>query len=114
MNGCRDVLQRFANHLAVIAARLVIVGNDADIGAREMLVQLRRPLAGASRIAGGDEAELGQIVDVLLAFDDIDRLLLGDSLQHLRQPERHLRDTVQLLVQPPLPFGLRWLKPFGS
>src|SRR5262249_44134146 len=52
----------------LVSGRVVIL---VDVGAHksgEPFVQVRRPLAGAAGISGGDQAELGEIVGVLLAL----------------------------------------------
>ncbi len=75
--------------------------------------QFGRPFAGATGIACRRQPQLARLLAVLLAFDNEDGLLLGDGLKQLRQPIRHLTNTVQLVcpatlaVRLALPEGLR-------
>ena len=55
----------------VLAPGLVLVLNDRDVRAAQELAVLVTPLAGAVRVAGGDDAHLAQRLDVLLALNQL-------------------------------------------
>ena len=77
------------------AAGLVVVRQDIDGEPLEVPVQFLRPLVGAAGIAGGDEAEAREAIDVLLAFDDEDRII-GRVRPQFEQPIGHLADALNL------------------
>ena len=83
------------------AAGLVIVRQDADRKGPEVPVQLGRPRVGASGVAGGNEAEAREPVDILLALDDEDGLF-GSTGSQLEQPIRKRRDALDLPRPAPL------------
>ena len=70
-------------------AGLVIVGDNINILAPEIFVQLVRPLVGALWIAGCCQTKPGQLVRVLFALDDnhvVGLHQLGQPIGYLRQP----------------------------
>jgi hypothetical protein len=58
----------------VVASGLVVVEQDGDEPSLECGRVAVAPLAGAHGVAGGDQAEVAEAVDVLLALDDEDDL----------------------------------------
>ena len=69
----------------MITARCVGIGNNDNIGATEVGRQFVLPFVGAAWIAARNHADLGEGVDVLLAFDDENGAVLGDGLDQLGQ-----------------------------
>lgn len=59
----------------MLLASLVTVGQDEDVLALKVLVEVRVPIAGAAGIGRGDETKSRYIIDVLLALDDQDRVV---------------------------------------
>src|SRR5262245_7894230 len=62
----------------MLTALRVVVGDDVDVAILEILIEIGCPLAaaavvGAFRIACGHEADLSEVIAILLTFDDIDR-----------------------------------------
>jgi hypothetical protein len=83
-------LRRNANEgvgdlLSVLAAGLVVVGQDHDPGAAECMAVLVLPLEGTSRTGSRREPKPDQVVRVLLAFDQPDGLASRDSGHHAGQ-----------------------------
>ena len=66
-------------------AGFVVVGKYHRIPTAEELGELGPPLAGALAVAGGDEPQLDEVVDVLFALGDVDRGVERRRDQ-LRQP----------------------------
>ena len=79
--------------VGMAAAGVVVVGQDADGESLEVPVQFLRPLVGAAGVAGGDEAEARQPIDVLLALDD-ENGIIGGVRPQLEQPIGHLADAL--------------------
>ena len=96
-----DAVQVRRDLLGMAAAGVVVVRQDVDVRALEVRVQLGRPLVGAAGVAGGDEAEAREAIDVLLAFDDEDGII-GSVGPQLEQPIGHLADA----LDPPGPASL--------
>ena len=69
----------------MFSAGLVIVAEDDNISAAQRLVILGSPLTDAHRIGSRREPKLGEVVGILLALDDEDRLPLLHRLDQLRQ-----------------------------
>src|SRR4029077_3575552 len=64
-----DVLQALRNGIGVVAALLVIVGQDDDVGAAQMCGVRGRPFAGALRVARRANVPLCERVGFGLAFN---------------------------------------------
>jgi hypothetical protein len=73
------------NLVSVTAPGIVVVGQNVDVGSSKILIQLGRPLVGAAGVAGGDEAEASQPIDVLLALDD-ENGIIGGVCPQFKQP----------------------------
>ena len=86
--ACGNATKRASNHLGVIAACIVVVGHDHRIGVLQEGCMFRSPLPGATRIAGRDDSEARQPINVLLALDDVDGPILRDGLKQLGQTVR--------------------------
>ncbi len=69
----------------VAVAGIVVVGDDDDAGAAQSGGIGGAPLAGAAGLGGGGEAEGGEGVGVLLAFDEVEELVAGDGGAESRQ-----------------------------
>ena len=76
--------ERAGNVVGMLAAGVVVVGDDDHIGAGEMLGEVGLPLAGAAGVGGRGDAVAGERLDVLLALDDEHRLLERDRLDAAR------------------------------
>ena len=82
--------ERAGHVLRMIAAGLVVVGDDDHIGAGEVLGKGRVPLAGTAWIAGRGDAVAGERQNVLLALDDEHAPFQRERLDQLGQAVRHL------------------------
>ena len=70
----RFPLQRGSNGMRVLASWLIVVGDQDDRAAGQKRNVIGAPLAGAHRRGGRDEPKLASCLNILLAFDQEDRL----------------------------------------
>src|SRR6266496_4093163 len=102
-DGLGDGPQVTGDGLGVLAAGLVGVGDDDDVGPGEVPVVLVPPFARAAGAGGGDGTGALQGMNVLLALWYINGLPVRDGPDDLRQPVRDAADSGQV----PPPPGLR-------
>ena len=86
----------------MIAAGLIVVAADDDIGTAEDRAAIVAPLASAHRITGRWNPAIAERDDILFALDDEDRMLLRDVLDQFRQP---IGDNAHALDRPFLLLG---------
>ena len=90
------------------AAWRVVVREDDDVGADQVLCILGAPFASTLRVAGRRDAKARQRLDIFFALDDDDELTSRNRLTHPGQSEKHARDAVEIpepaamAVRPPL------------
>src|SRR5262245_22702523 len=90
-NPLDDSLEGFEHFTPVLLARLVVVGDDVDAFAPEMLRECRKPLTRASWVAGCRLAKSPQRLNIPLSLDDPD----GSRVcQKLGKPVRKTLDTL--------------------
>src|SRR5690349_8769046 len=82
--GC-DPQERAANDGGVMLSRLVVVLQDDSVAATESLSVRGAPLLGPASVAGRNEPQLTQAVNVFLALGHEYRLV-GRRRLELRQP----------------------------
>ena len=106
-----DAGKVFANLLCVALARLVIVGQDIDFPALEVLVEVRGPLLRTTGIGGSQKSESSEIVCILLALDDQYCVVLGH--QQLGKPVGNFR-TLWSAANPSQSVPMRLIKPWTN
>ena len=90
-----DADQRSGNYLGVLAARLVIVGNDRHVAAAQELRVLGGPLFRAAGVAGSDEPPLAQRMNLQLALDNKNGgRRVFEQLRQTIWHNRHVRHAV--------------------
>jgi hypothetical protein len=100
VTGGGDALQRPGHRLGVPDASVVVIRQDDDVSAAQVLGELRPPLAGAHRVAGGRQAVGTQRAHVLLPFHHEDD---AGGMEQLGQAVRHAADAVEAIDPTPLP-----------
>ena len=87
-NAFSFAVQRHCDLLAMLAACIVIVGQDHDIGAAQELRVFAPSLdsAPAAWIRCRDKTKGTKAIDISLALGDVDTLASGNSLDKSRQP----------------------------
>ena len=91
-----DTAQGRDHLLAMLAAFSVIVGKHHDIRAAEMLGVFVAPLLNAAGIGRRRETDGTEVIDILLALGDVDRLPGGHSLHEFGQQVRDAAGIPQL------------------
>lgn len=86
--------QRLDDGSRVLPARFIVVRQHDDACLQQRFAVLVAPLAGATRITGGHQAECLESVDVLLAFDHEHKLAVLGDRKNLVVPVEHPLDTV--------------------
>ena len=74
----------------MVAASVVVVGNDDDVGAGEMLGEVGLPFAGALALQVAVMPWRASVSTVFFAFDDENPIPQRDRLDELGQPVGHL------------------------
>ena len=85
--------------LRVFASGLVVVGDDVDGSAAEVLVVLGPPLARPHGAGGGHDADAGRAVYILLALDH-QHATRQRSRHQVRQPVRNQSRTLDRVFPP--------------
>src|SRR5262249_13817264 len=80
----------------MLAALGVVVGQNDDIGAAQVLGILVAPFLDATGIRRRRETDGVKIIDVFLAFGDVDNLAGGHRLDELGQPIRYAARVLQI------------------
>jgi hypothetical protein len=96
-------VQRPRDGFGVLATGLVVVRQDRDAAAGEVLGKPRPPLAGPHRVAGRDQAQFAEAIDVLLALGDPDRLGFGLGIEERVEVVGHDADAVEVVDVAALP-----------
>ena len=103
LDSCVHALQARDDRTCVLDPRLVSIGDDDHVRAREPVRVLVSPLARPAGVARRSDPERAQTLDVLFALDDVDRLASSDRVDQLGQSVRHATHVVEL----PTPAALR-------
>src|SRR5262245_16834514 len=77
--------QRPANHVHMLAAAVVVVRQDHDVGTLQVGAVLGPPLGGAFRVTRRSNVPFRERVRFLLAFNDKDSLAVAHGLAQLEQ-----------------------------
>jgi hypothetical protein len=70
----------------MVAALGVIIGKHHNIGATQVLGIFGAPVLASARIRRGREPDVAEVVDILLAFGDLNGLPGGHRLHEFGQP----------------------------
>jgi hypothetical protein len=76
----------------MLSSRFVVIRNYDDIAALEITGMLAFPFTGAASIAGSNDAESSNIIDILLALEDKDGLTVRYRFKEFRQAIRYVTD----------------------
>lgn len=80
-----DTRKRLAYLIDVSVSGIVIIGHENEVAAAQGFAVFRSPLTGPARIAGRNDVEPAQCLNVLFALDDHDDLFERDRLDDARQ-----------------------------
>src|SRR6516225_10020541 len=98
-------------------AGLVVVGDDENVPATKILVEVGMPVAGAARVRCGDEgAEIHDVLDILFALYDQDRRVrvfqqLGQLVRNALLGDAALYEPLAVPVLLPKSLGRRAIDP---
>ena len=109
----RDVLQRRANDINVLAPGLVIVGKNYDVGAAQKCAVLGLPFPGPADAAGRRHVPRPQQINLGFAFDNNDPPPVRDRVDQFWEPIGNNRHSVRIPDPVSGPFRVGSLLPKG-
>src|SRR5262245_38989485 len=96
LDCCFDALVRTRYLLCMCATWLIVIGQDIDRGALEVLRIFVAPFAGTVRIACRWHIDCRERISILLPLDNKGRPLVGKRLDKLREPIENALHTIEL------------------